>query len=232
VSGDKVFVLDIYDHSVGEYTTSGKTVNAKLIKDLETPETMALTPDGKKIFVVCRAKGPGYVTRDNEGKMVIGHKLAMFTVYSTSGEVLEPWLVVVPGWEIPDSIAIAEDFVYVANSKAGTIGKYTTAGKVVKDPLIAGLSSPSALAVSGDNIFVTDSENDTIGQYTVSGETVNPALVSGLEYPSAIAIAGDNIFVVTGRPRTIGVYTRSGATVNASLISGIDGGSGAIAIIP
>jgi PEP-CTERM motif len=45
VSGDKLFVVNPFANTVGEYTTSGATVNASLISGLNNPAAIAVASD-------------------------------------------------------------------------------------------------------------------------------------------------------------------------------------------
>jgi hypothetical protein len=83
--------------------------------------------------------------------------------------------------------------LFIADIRAGTIGKYTTSGATVNASLISGLHSPRSVVVSGTDLFVVNGPhgvpgNGTIGQYTTSGVTVNASLISGLNSPEDIAI--------------------------------------------
>lgn len=217
VSGNNLFLANYAGGGpgagfVGEYTTSGGTVNASLITGLTAAYSIAIF--GSYLFVVNEGVGQGNGT--------VGE-------YTTSGATIATTLI--SGLDVPSSIAISGNDLFVANAANGVVGEYTTSGATVNASLISGLSDPQGLAISGNNLFVTS--GDTIGEYTLSGAIVNASLISGLSYPEDIAISGNELFVVNnGGGGYIGEYTLSGATVNASLVSGIGGGTYGIAISP
>src|SRR5215475_262196 len=152
-------------NTIGEYTTSGATVNPALISGLSLPTGIAVS--GSDLFVV------------NRGPDTIGE-------YTTSGATVNPALI--SGLSGPWGIAVSGSDLFVVNRGAGTIGEYTTSGGTVNPALISGLNAPRSIAVSGSDLFVTNTGAGTIGEYTTSGATVNPALISGLTDPFGIAI--------------------------------------------
>ncbi len=104
-------------------------------------------------------------------------------------------------------IAVSSSNLYVANSGAGVIGKYSTAGVTVNTSLISGLDDPSAIAVSGSSVYLgsLNAANDgssVIGKYTTSGGTTNPSLVTGWADPRGIAVSSGNLYIASD-PRTI-----------------------------
>jgi hypothetical protein len=163
---DTIFVTDVRAGSIGEYTTSGATVNPALISGLSIPEGIAVS--GSDLFVV------------NFGTGTIGE-------YTTSGATVNPALI--SGLNNPVGIAVSGSDLFVTNFTAGTIGEYTTSGATVNPALISGLNNPVGIAVSGSDLFVANGGAGAIGEYTTSGATVNPALISGLLQPEGIAIA-------------------------------------------
>jgi len=71
----------------------------------------------------------------------------------------------------------------VANSVAGTIGKYTTSGSVVNASLVSGLDAPHGVAVSGSDLYFvsTVSSTHTVGEYDAgTGAAIDATLISGL----------------------------------------------------
>jgi len=193
--------------SIGEYTTSGATLNASLISELSAPCGLALS--GNNLFVASASGGIGE--------------------YTTSGTTVNPSLVT--GLSHPEGLAVAGNNLYVANLGNGTIGEYTTSGTTVNAALIAGLDQPTGVVVFGTDLFVLDIARGTIGEYTTSGATVNASLVSGLENPPwvpnyepaspwGLAVDGNGnlIVTVTGGIGGIGKFTPSGATVYLSMI--------------
>ena len=122
---DTIFVTDVRAGSIGEYTTSGATVNPALISGLSIPEGIAVS--GSDLFVV------------NFGTGTIGE-------YTTSGATVNPALI--SGLNIPVGIAVSGSDLFVANGGAGAIGEYTTSGATVNPALISGLLQPEGIAIA------------------------------------------------------------------------------------
>ena len=103
---------NVFGTSIGEFTTSGGTVNASLITGLARPFYIALS--GNDLFVT------------NYGANTIGE-------YTTSGAAVNPALVT--GLGGPTGIAISGQKLFVANygttPGTGTIGEYTISGETV-----------------------------------------------------------------------------------------------------
>ena len=109
VSGSNLFVAN-YQHgngTIGEYTTSGGTVNASLVSGLSWSEWHC------RVWIepVCRELHTG----------TIGE-------YTTSGAVVNASLI--SGLSQPMGIAVSGSNLFVANYGNGTIGEYTTSGAV------------------------------------------------------------------------------------------------------
>lgn len=233
------FVVNSNNATVGEYTTSGVTVNAALLSGLGNP--YGLTGSGSNIFVVNGSNVGEYTTSgvtvnaslitgvsNDTGLAISGSNL--FAVnggstvgkYTTSGATVNAAFI--SGLSTPWGIAVAGSNIYVTNSRSNTIGVYNaTTGARVNASLISGLSRPLGIAVSGSNIYVTNFNAGTVGVYTTSGARVNAALISGLTNPLGIAVSGSNIFVTNWGSGKISEYTTSGTLVNASLVTGLSG---------
>jgi hypothetical protein len=151
----QIFVANSQSSTIGEYTTSGATVNASLVSGLNGPTGLAVV--GNDLFV---ANYSG----------TIGE-------YTTSGALVNASLV--SGLYQPVAIAVEGNNLFVL-SHNGYVGEYTTSGATVNSELVLGLNNPYGLAVSGNALFVASVGNNTIGEYTTSGATVNASLVSGL----------------------------------------------------
>jgi hypothetical protein len=132
VSGSDLFVANLAGGgTIGEYTTSGATVNPALISGLSAPSGIALS--GSDLFVVNGVlNGP------------IGE-------YTTSGVTVNATLI--SGLNIPFGIALSGSDLFVSNGGllpgTGTIGAYTTSGATVNPALISGAIDPFGIAVSG-----------------------------------------------------------------------------------
>ena len=200
----QIFGANEYTGTIGEYTTTGATVNASLITGVGPPNGMALS--GGNLFV-------NYVNNVEPS----------VAEYTTKGATVNASLI--PGGNAA-AIAVSGGNLFVAGIQTDRsyINEYTTSGSLVIPGLISIGGGVSAMAMSGGNLFVLsyNGVNDTIGEYTTSGATVNAALVTGLnDNPIGIAVSGGNLFVVNGNIGSISEYTTSGALVNAALVSGL-----------
>ena len=198
ISGTNLFIPT--ETGVGEYTTSGATVNASLISEFPlVPLNVAIC--GTNLFVL------------NFG--TVGE-------YTTFGTTINA-LLISGLTNSPVGMAISGTNLFVANNYDGTIGEYTTSGATVNASLISGLNYPVGIAISGTNLFVEDGLG--VGEYTTSGATVNASFISGLDGGIfGIAIWGTNLVVAynlygTGQG-SVSEYTTSGALVNTTPISG------------
>jgi hypothetical protein len=232
-----IFVANVNDGTVGEYTTSGATVNASLIGGLAQPEGMAL--QGSDLYVANFASGTvGEYTTSGatvNASLITGlhspHGVALegsdiFVVngndtvgeYTTSGATVNTELIT-KGLDEPIGVAVGGSDLYVTNLLSGAVGEYTTSGRTVNEELIGGLSKPEGVALKGSDLYVVNEEGGTVGEYTTSGDPVNASLISGLGKPHWLALDSSDVYI--GKV-TVGEYTTSGATVNAELISGLD----------
>ena len=126
ISGEDLFVASQGGNSIGEYTTSGATINTSLITGLN--QTYGIAISGTNLFVAVSG--------------AVG-------LYSTSGLTINASL-------ISDSalnffIAIFGTNLFVANwdsgTNTGTIGEYTTSGATIDASLISGLYHPVGIAI-------------------------------------------------------------------------------------
>jgi hypothetical protein len=214
---DNIFVTSAgpnitYGGTVGEYTTSGATVNASLISGLNEPTGIGVS--GSNLFVANYFYAAGTTVGE----------------YTTSGATVNASLI--SGLSVPFGVAVSGSNLFVTtfgtSVSSGGVGEYTTSGATVNASLISGLEYPEGIAVSGSNLFVINLFG-TVGEYTTSGATVNASLISGLNELTGIAVSGSDLFVVNSSGSGAGVvgeYTTSGATVNASLISGLTNARG------
>jgi pectin methylesterase-like acyl-CoA thioesterase len=170
----QIFITNARNGTIGEYTTSGATINPALVSGLNSPTDIAVS--GENLFVTNLDTG------------TVGE-------YTTSGTTVNPALV--SGLTNPRGIAVSGGnlFVVNVNGSLNTIGEYTTSGATVNPALV---SVPTTyflvdLAVSGGNLFVTNNGFGWIGEYTTSGATVNAALVSGLNQPIGIAVVTGSV---------------------------------------
>jgi hypothetical protein len=169
ISGTNLFVLN--GGTIGEYTTSGQTINSSLISGLYGANSIAIS--GNDLFV----------TIMNGSTFAVGE-------YTLSGATVNASLITY-GLNGPTGIAISGSDLFVANWYNGTIGEYTTSGQTINTSLISGLAEPEGIAILGNDLFVVNQNgynNGYIGEYTLSGATINSSLISGLSYAYGIAI--------------------------------------------
>ena len=124
MSGGNIFVANWGNGTIGEYTTTGATVNAALVSGLNNPWGLAVS--GGNIFVA------------NWGNGTIGE-------YTTTGATVNALLV--SGLNKPTGIAVSGGYIFVANNGAGAIGEYTTAGATVNASLVSELNNPLLIEV-------------------------------------------------------------------------------------
>jgi hypothetical protein len=245
---------------LGEYTTSGDTVNATLIQGLGL--SWGMTWDGGDNLYVAQTSGVGQ--------------------YTTSGATVNSSLISVAG----EAEAVALDgkgHVFVYDALLHTIGEYTTSGATVNASFITGLPGNgfASMVCDGRYLFVCnssgyDSEIEayfastgglistsfinlgpnpgatalaldgkgdlfvgyappghdyTIGEFKTTGATVNASLIStGLNDPFGLAISGDYLFVANERAGTIGEFTTSGVPINTALVTGLNNPMGLVVV--
>src|SRR6266496_3154496 len=112
--GAQIFVVNSQTGAIGEYTTSGATVNPALITTVGSPLPAGIAVSGRDLFVSI-----SNVTSESG-------RIGKFT---TSGATVSPNLI--PGLSIPLGIAVSGDDLFVVDWGAGKIGKYTTSGAIV-----------------------------------------------------------------------------------------------------
>jgi uncharacterized delta-60 repeat protein len=127
VSGSNLFITDYANGVVGEYTTSGATVNAALVTGLVTPEAIAIS--GSNLFVTSYSSG------------TVGE-------YTLSGTPVNPSLISGLAGPIGIGASGSDLFVDIGGVK---VAQYTTSGTLVNPLLISGLNSSLYITVSGSS---------------------------------------------------------------------------------
>jgi hypothetical protein len=206
----QIFVLSVPSSTncvVGEYSVTGKAVNASLIQfpTIANFGNGGLTYDGNGIFFAGSGSGVGkYITSGTAiNTSLVASLNDVIGVVVDNGDLFVMW-------ETP---------LYVP-----MIGEYTTSGTPINASLIS-LAGQNCVNLKGDgngHLFLLT--GNTIAEYSTSGATLYPNLISFSSYCSAFAVDGNGyIYVANGNgdTTTISKYTVSGALVNASLISGL-----------
>src|SRR4029078_6423811 len=107
----QIFETNAGSGTIGEYTTSGATLNASLVSGLSNPNGLAVS--GSDLFVV------------NTGTGTVGE-------YTTSGATVNASLI--SGLTSPISIAVSGSNLYIGyiiGNSNSAVGKYTTSGGTV-----------------------------------------------------------------------------------------------------
>jgi hypothetical protein len=159
-------------NSVGQYTTSGGTVNGTLINGLSGPSGIAT--DGSYVYVVNSVGG------------TIGK-------YTTSGGMVNASLI--SQLTSAGALAISGNELFLGYTNHN-IGVFTTSGATVSQFLLGGFTGGiQSIAINGSDLFVA-SGNGTIGEYTTSGGVLNASLITGLtEGAYGMASIGNQLFV-------------------------------------
>ena len=192
VSGGDLFVVkdDGQDRQtgldkglIGEYTTSGATVNASLVTLLDNNagfDPVSIAASGIDLFVVNQAGTVGE--------------------YTTTGATINGSLVT-DRYNSVLGVAVSEGNLFLTGVYPSAIGEYdATSGAAINASLVtSGFNSdpslgPLGITVAGGDLFVANGDG-TIGEYTTSGDTVNAALITGADGLFGIA-------VVTPEPST------------------------------
>jgi hypothetical protein len=150
----------------------------------------------------------------------------------------------ITGLSLPGGLVLSGNTLFVANSGANKVGKYTVNGATATEAnpnfINTGLSTPIAIAVSGSHLFVVNANgNQTISEYdantgTLQKASVLPPSTTQVGDPVAIAVSNNYLFVAHYQEATflannyglgsVGQYDlSSGAVVEERLIKGLAG---------
>ena len=203
-----IYVTNIGPDKIGKYNDDGTAANSSLVTGLSNPYGLVLSDDATSLFVT-------------------GFFVGSVGQYdATTGAAINPSLIT--GLTAPIGIALSGDNLFISDSSAGTIGKYTTSGATINAALVSGLSQPRNVAVSkdGTKLFVAESLQGAIKLYDANtGATLNDALVAGLNAPWGIALSADesSIYVTESGLSRIGHYNAAnGAPINVELVFGLN----------
>ena len=235
----EVYVTNAGSGKVGEYTTSGATVNASLISGVGHPTGVAL--EGSDLYVANAENG------------TVGE-------YTTSGATVNAELI--KGLHHPDrggprglrplrrqrrkrhgrgvhherrhrqrgthqrpahpGRGGARRLGPLRTYPSGTVGEYTTSGATVNASLIVTLNPRPGWRSTARTSTSPTSVAARSGSTPRAAKPSTRNLISGLNIPVGVAVDSSDLYVAYPLGSTVGEYTTSGATVNASLISGLN----------
>jgi DNA-binding beta-propeller fold protein YncE len=234
VSGKFLFVASSGNNTVLQYEASSGSENWHITGSLSTPTALAVSPDGKFLFVA----------NWNSNRAIF-----RFNAATGAGVMWQP---TPTQFDLgsPSALAVSADgkTLFVAHNQQGgtefnnfgygSVSTYNAnSGTVDKGNFITGLSFPYALAVSADGktLFVANNKNPGfVSTYSAtSGAPIKTNFITGLPNPYGIAVLNDTLYVVTRyEGGGIGTYSAtSGAPIKAHLITGPNQPYG-IALIP
>jgi hypothetical protein len=217
----QIFVANSGNGTIGEYTTSGATVNASLITGLNKIQGIAVS--GSDLFV----------STDNVGQP------GVISEYTTSGALVNT-LTFTNNGDSSGALAASGSDVYAIlnpNTASQNTVKFTTSSFPSLSPPVGGPGHGYSIAVSGSDVFVLATQSLGGGLYlaefTSSGSFVTFGLIPYFNPTTLpeIAVLGSDVLLTTGN--TISEYTPSGNLVTSSFITGLDNASNiAVVSIP
>ena len=239
---DNIFVTNNENGTVGEYTTSGATVNPALITGLSAPSGIVVsdgyiyvpdfdtgtiakyTTEGTLVTasLVTGLAGPVglrlfqgnlYVTEQVDGMN------GRVSVYTTSGATVNAALI--PRFPVPVDLAFDDTFLYVTSLSAGRVSKFDcSTGATVVASLIGGQSAPRGILQHDGFLYVANSTGGSVRKYTTSGSFIGS--FTGFNNPSGIALSPSGTLLITNfAADRVSEHTTSGTPINTSLITGL-----------
>jgi hypothetical protein len=132
----------------------------------------------------------------------------------------------ITGLNDPTWLLLSGDSLLVANTGAGTVVGYPTAGAVPNViPVEPPFNNPTGLALSGNTLFVASggAVNGKVGEYNVTtGAAINASLITGLNDPADVVLSGNSLLVANTGSGTVGEYNLSTGTFNPNFITGLN----------
>jgi hypothetical protein len=171
ISGSNLFVADVGQDTVGEYSTSGLVENASLVQSYY-PEGIAV--QGNNLFML-RGQGDMY-------EYGVSNATVTSTTYLTGVHV----------GQTASALEIVGSTMYVAQygdgNLTGVISEFDTSGNPINSQFITDLDGPVSIANAGTDLFVVNSTASVVGEYTTSGMTISHGLEGPeLDHPYGIA---------------------------------------------
>ena len=215
-SGSDLFVSSLFpfEAGIGEYTTSGATVNASLISHsgLGLPSGIAIY--GNDLFVV----------NNGTNGSDFPELPASVAEYTTSGATVNADLI--DGIDQPTGIAIVTpepSALLLLAIGAAALAAWRSRKHAPRAVLVAAICALVSATADAQQIVVvgglgTEENPEVVGAYMLSGAAINTSLISD-PYGEFAASAGD-LFIPTANG--IAEYTTSGALVNPALVTGLN----------
>jgi len=214
VYGSDLFVATS-SGTIGEYTTSGRTIDSSLITGLAsdgTTQPLDLAVSGSGIFVLTSESDP------NLSKVALG----TIAQYTMSGVSVNPSVVsniAIKG----GSITALGPAIFIANGSV--VSEYTSAGAEVSSDLTPGAYFPTAVAIYNSDLYITT--NTGVSEYTLSGQPLAPNLISGLTQPTFLAVgaaAGPDAELVFDQQPTVDQF--AGEAISSSITVDVEDANG------
>ena len=215
VAGDRIFTIDGSTGTIGEYTTSGQTVNASLITGIFRPSGIAVSG------------GVIYVTSGD----TVGAKIE---TYSISDQLLNPALVT--GLNIPTDMAVDGTSLFVMNNGNGTVGDYTTAGATVNARFVGGIGpSGYGLSVANGIVYFTGALQNLGGTYVAAfdetGASRSAFPITTEQIANPVGALGSDIFIAPTNGTVASYNGLTGRLENANLFTLPAGYAGITSIV-
>lgn len=228
VRADNLYVSEVGASRIGEYSTSGATINANLIPGLPSPEDIKVDAAGN-LLVTCAGEGsvePSSIGLYTTSGVAINRALTTLTANSGDGfdfyqaaDLVGTTLatIVQNSASAPSFVLSGTNLVSTNNSFLSTYSKYSES--IVSD---------------GSYFYVNDQLFGHIQKFNLSGGSVNSDLVTmpttntGTML-SIMTIDGTNLYVSFYNFGYIAKYSTSGRVISTNLISGLQGPAGVAA---
>jgi len=165
----------IYKYAVSGGVATPSTPSP-LVSGLNFPTSVALSPNGSKLFVIQDGPAPPPFLSDRSKSTISEYDA------NTGASVAAP---LVTGLKDPTGVAADSSYLYVTLGAPGTVSQYNiNTGKVVKAPLVSGLSFTTAISVGPAARPLYSTGVDALCVSLSSG-TIDPHWQMATPYPSA-----------------------------------------------
>jgi hypothetical protein len=227
---------------IGEYDTSGNTINASLVVNSSLMSVEGLAVVGSDVFIAddsgavaeyttsgAAANGsaiidaslndPIGVASDGTDAFVAAEDGNSITEFNTSGAIVNSWST---GSLYPEYIVCSGSNLFVTGltfPSGEQVAEYSTSGTLESSALITGLTGNIAIAASSTDLFIEGPSG--ISEYNQFGTEITPNLIPTTDDIEDMSVSGNDLFLSDNDTDAISEYTTSGTLVDASLVSGI-----------